>query len=47
LTNDLLSASYLVALAARYHEPQAAGARRHRLVVLAHPSPEGASKTSE
>lgn len=32
------------ALAARYHEPKAAGARRHRLMVLAHPSPEGASK---
>jgi DNA-binding transcriptional ArsR family regulator len=30
-------------LAARYHEPSAPGARRHRLVVLAHPAPEGAS----
>lgn len=30
-------------LAARYHDPSAPGARRHRLVVLAHPSPEGAS----
>jgi DNA-binding transcriptional ArsR family regulator len=29
-------------LVARYHDPAAPGARRHRLVVLAHPSPEGA-----
>jgi DNA-binding transcriptional ArsR family regulator len=28
-------------LAARYHEPSAAGARSHRLIVLAHPSPQG------
>jgi DNA-binding transcriptional ArsR family regulator len=30
-------------LAARYHDPAAPGARRHRLVVLAHPSPEGSA----
>lgn len=30
-------------LAARYHDPSAPGARRHRLVVLAHPSPEGSA----
>jgi DNA-binding transcriptional ArsR family regulator len=29
-------------LAARYHDPAAPGARRHRLVVLAHPAPESA-----
>lgn len=34
-------------LAARYHEPKAAGARQHRLVMLAYPSPEGASPTKE
>lgn len=32
-------------LAARYHDPSAPGARRHRLVVLAHPSPEGSASS--
>ena len=34
-------------LAARYHDPAAPGARRHRLVVLAHPSPEGPQNPKE
>jgi DNA-binding transcriptional ArsR family regulator len=40
-SRDLAGA--ITELAARYHEPSAPGARRHRLVVLAHPAPEGAS----
>jgi DNA-binding transcriptional ArsR family regulator len=40
-SRDLAQA--ITELAARYHEPSAPGARRHRLVVLAHPAPEGAS----
>jgi hypothetical protein len=34
-------------LAARYHQPSEPGARRHRLVVLAHPSPDGTSPRKE
>lgn len=32
-------AASVAALAARYHAPGAAGSRRHRLVVVAHPTP--------
>lgn len=38
-TRDLAEA--LAALAARYHHPEAPDGRPHRLVVLAHPVPEG------
>jgi DNA-binding transcriptional ArsR family regulator len=31
-------------LAARYHDPSVPGARRHRLVLLAHPMPHGISR---
>jgi DNA-binding transcriptional ArsR family regulator len=34
-------------LVARHHEPHAPGARRHRLVVLAHPCPETASRRKD
>lgn len=40
-SRDLAQA--VTALVARYHEPAAPGARPHRLVVLAHPSPRNAS----
>jgi DNA-binding transcriptional ArsR family regulator len=44
-SRDLAQA--VTGLVARYHSPRAAGARRHRLMVFAHPSPETASRRKD